>query len=137
MVPPSGPSSFGQASASYSGSDLQDSEMFHSATSEHLAQTLVQLSPQEVARDTTSSASGQLGVAIMELATIQAFLVSGFRGDLNRDYVCAWVSDVCRGSSVAGKCAWLGNVLGKVYMVDRVHACMAGTCTGEGVYIIL
>ena len=68
------------------GVGVEDSAIFHSASSEHLTPTLVQLaSPGGVGK---GEGQAVRGVAIMELASLHAFFVSGMEGDTA---ACAWV----------------------------------------------
>lgn len=78
-------------SATGSSGGADEAELFQSATCD-----LVQLSPD--GRRGSDNTSRDCAVAIMEMASIQAFYVSGFKGDPARDSACVWVSgEVGRG----------------------------------------
>ena len=75
------------------GSSCQESDLFQSARQE----PLVELSPPKVPPEGTGgcgpgSAPTIGGVAVLEIADVHAFLVSGFEGDNTHDFICAWVS---------------------------------------------
>lgn len=86
-------------SASSSGNNCQD--LFQSAQQEILVEVAP---PQSIGSqdpgDAPAADPRQRGVAVVELAEVHAFLVSGFEGVDSRDCLCVWVSAECREPSL-------------------------------------
>jgi hypothetical protein len=110
------------AAGNRGGVDLEDSDLFHSTTSEHPTTTtsLVQLSSPGGKQGVEQTTTTIWGVAIMELASMQAFFVLGEHGEST---ATAWVGvasawggcgfclgvgpgDFCLGVGVASAWGW-------------------------------
>ena len=74
------------SAAGSSGGGAEETELFQSATCD-----LVQLSPD--GRRGSDSTTRDCAVAITEMASVQAFYVSGFQGNPAKDSACVWVSE--------------------------------------------